>query len=192
MIIVFDTETNGLPKNWKAPMTDIENWPRVVQLAWAVFNEEGKQVRGQQHIIKPDGWTIPEDVALIHGVSQERAEKEGIPLNTALLLFIADYVDCHTLVAHNIDFDYRVVGAELLRTGVKAARRIEKQVCTMRSSTDLCAIPGNYGKYKWPKLTELHETLFGESFDGAHEAMVDVLACGRCYFELVNRGIIQN
>lgn len=191
MIIVFDTETNGLPKNWKATMADVDNWPRIVQLAWAVFNEEGKQVRGQQHIIRPDGWAIPEEAAAVHGITQERAEKDGVSLDSALLLFIADYVDCHTLVAHNIDFDYRVVGAELIRTGIKAGRRIGKQVCTMQSSTDLCAIPGSYGKYKWPKLTELHETLFGESFDGAHEAMVDVLACGRCYFELVRRGIIE-
>lgn len=192
MVIVFDTETNGLPANYKAPMTDLDNWPRVVQLAWAVFNEEGQQVRGQQHIIKPDGWTIPEEAAAVHGITQEVAEAEGAQIFSALALFLADYYDCHTLVAHNLDFDYRVLGAEMIRTGVKSGRRIGRKVCTMQASTDFCALPGNYGKFKWPKLEELHEILFAEKFDGAHEAMVDVLACGRCYFELLKRGIIQN
>lgn len=191
MIIVFDTETNGLPKHWKAPMTSLDNWPRVVQLAWAVFDHNGHNVRGQQHIIMPDGWNIPDEASAVHGITQERAEKDGVSLRSALLLFLADYSDCDTIVAHNIDFDYRVVGAELIRAGVRAERRIERQICTMHSSTEFCAIPGKFGNYKWPKLEELHETLFGEKFEGAHEAMVDVLACGRCYFELIKRGIIQ-
>ncbi len=193
MVLVFDTETNGLPKNYKADMRDTENWPRVVQFAWALFDDHGRIARSQQHIIKPDGWTIPEEASAVHGVTNEMAHAKGIAIKQALQVFIDDYNDCHTMVAHNFDFDYKIVGAEMIRANVRAARRpvAMKQVCTMKSSTDLCKIPGNYG-YKWPKLEELHNHLFGEGFDGAHEALIDVLACGRCYFELKKIGVIQN
>ena len=191
MILVFDTETNGKPVNYKASQTDTSNWPRVVQLAWAVFDEKGALVRGRQQIIKPDGWTIPDEVVEIHGISQEKAEADGVPMLIALRDFIADYESSHTMVAHNIGFDYPVLACEMIRYGIRAKNRIENKVCTMNASTDFCRLPGGYGKYKWPKLMELHQILFNEGFEGAHDAMNDVLACGRAYFELKKRGIIQ-
>lgn len=192
MYIIFDTETNGLPKNWKAQPTDVNNWPRIVQLGWAVFNEQGQQVRGRQHIIKPDGWIIPKEASDVHGITLERANDEGISIFSALGLFLADYQDAHTLIAHNLAFDYPVVTAELIRAGLRATKKVENKVCTMESSTKYCKIPGPSGRgYKWPKLEELHQFLFLETFEGAHDAMVDVLACARCFFELKKRGIIR-
>lgn len=188
-VIVFDTETNGLPKNYKADMRQVDNWPRVVQLAWAMYGIDGDLLKKEQYLIKPEGWVIPDEASKVHGITQEQAELNGIAMQNALLLFVADYVQCNTMVAHNIDFDYKVLGAEMIRNKVSVARRITRQVCTMNASTNLCAIPGNYG-YKWPKLEELHNHLFGEGFDGAHEALVDVLACGKCFFELKKLGIV--
>lgn len=192
MTIVFDTETNGVPRDYKASPTAVDNWPRVVQLAWAVYNDEGAIVRGFQHVIRPDGWEIPESVVAVHGITLDRAMTVGIPAADAILKFISDYEQCQTIVAHNIGFDYPVLACEFIRYGLRANRRIENQVCTMLSTIDFCALPGKYrGQYKWPKLMELYEILFNERFDGAHDAMNDVKACGRAYFELKRRGIIQ-
>lgn len=192
MIMFFDTETNGLPKNYKAPMTDVGNWPRVCQLAWKVFTDDGVLVRSRQFIVSPDGWEIPQDVSEIHGFTTEFAKQVGMPIVIGLNEFALDYNDCHTLVAHNINFDYCVLGAELIRAGIRTAPKVGplgvKKICTMLSAVDVCKIPGNYG-HKWPKLIELHEKLFDAGFDGAHDAMVDVDACAKCYFKMISDGV---
>lgn len=38
---------------------------------------------------------------------------------------------------------------------------------------------------KWPKLQELYKVLFGHSFEGAHNAMADVVATKDCFWEMV-------
>lgn len=191
MTLVFDTETNGLSKSWSAGMKDVKNWPRIVQLAWCVYDEKGRPVKSRQCIIKPDGWTIPAEVSEIHGISTEYAEQFGVPILEALRVFIADYEESDILVAHNIKFEYLVLGAEMIRAGIRAKKRIDRHICTMESSTNFCAIPAKSG-YKWPKLVELHTKLFGVGFDGAHDAMIDVQACARCYYELLKQGIIND
>jgi DNA polymerase-3 subunit epsilon len=193
MIIIFDTETNGLPKNWNAPTSDADNWPRMVQLAWQLYSDDGRKLAEHNYIIKPDGYTIPEEVAKINGISTERALAEGLPMEFVIRNFnLPLQEDGVTLVAHNISFDEKVLGAELLRSGFEQAHdRIfeSERVCTMHGSTKFCAIPGPRGM-KWPKLIELHEKLFGVGFEGAHDALVDVQALAKCYFELRRLGII--
>ncbi|MCJ8276491.1 MAG: hypothetical protein MJK18_06600, partial [Bdellovibrionales bacterium] len=51
--LFFDTETTGLPKSYKAPYTDLENWPRVVQLSWLV-TENNKVIKESDNVIKVD------------------------------------------------------------------------------------------------------------------------------------------
>lgn len=191
MILIFDTETNGKPINYKAAKNDTSNWPRVVQLAWAVYTHDGALVRGREQIIKPDGWNIPDEVVEIHGISEQKANADGVPMLIVLRDFLADYEACDTLVAHNIGFDYPVLGCEMIRYQIRPNNRIERHVCTMNESTDFCKLPGGYGRYKWPKLMEVHQKLFNEGFDGAHDAMNDVKACGRVYFELKRIGVIK-
>ena len=53
MYLIFDTETTGLPKNWKAPITDTDNWPRCVQIAWQLHDEMGELVEDQNYIRVP-------------------------------------------------------------------------------------------------------------------------------------------
>jgi len=190
MTIVFDTETNGKPLNYKAEAWDVKNWPRVVQLAWAVYDNDGNLAGTQKHLIRPDGWQIPDEVVEIHGITYQMAMQDGIPAQDAISRFISDYNSARVLVAHNMKFDYPVLLCEFLRYGLRTENKTRK-VCTMEESTDFCQIPGGFrGRYKWPKLIELHQILFGEGFDGAHDALNDVLACGRCYFELLKQGVI--
>ena len=94
------------------------------------------------------------------------------------------------LIAHNINFDAKVTGCEFLRIGSRNPIPRLKQMCTMESSTKYCKLPGNYG-YKWPNLSELHVKLFGIDFDGAHEALADIEATAKCFWEMKKLKLIE-
>jgi len=190
MYLFFDTETTGLPRDYKAPASDSLNWPRLVQIAWAWYDAEGNPWESFSYIIKPKGFIIPEEVAKIHRISQERAELEGVDLEIALKHFFDDVRKAEFLIAHNIDFDDKIVSAEFYRLGLENSLENIKKIDTMKSSVDFCHIPNSYGRYKWPNLDELHRCLFGVGFSDAHDAMVDVDACAKCFFELKNRNVI--
>ncbi len=189
MYLFFDTETTGLPKSWKAPVSDLNNWPRLVQIAWLQYDDKGNKVSGKDYIIKPDGWTIPEEASRVHGISTERAEKEGVELKMVLDEFAKLIEESNYLVAHNMSFDEKIIGAEFLREGITNSLFQTERLCTMHASTKYCKLPGNYG-YKWPKLSELHIKLFDVDFEEAHNASVDIEACAKCFWELKRRDII--
>jgi DNA polymerase-3 subunit epsilon len=191
--IVFDTETTGLPKDYKASAKDVDNWPRIIQLAWVVFDENGQEIGGRSELIKPDGWVIPKQKFWIeNGYSTEKNEAEGVEIEPLLRELVAELNDAELLIAHNMSFDSKVVGAEMYRKGIDTGKQVKK-FCTKTTTTKWCAIPHQNGRggYKWPKLIELHLKLFGTGFDDAHDALADVRACGRCFFELLKRGIIS-
>ncbi len=190
--LFFDTETTGLPKSWKAPVSDTGNWPHIVQIAWALFDGNGVQTVFRDHIIKPEGFVIPESAAAIHGISTERALREGGPIAEILKEFSGAILSAGRLVAHNMDFDEKMVRVELLRKGMLDVLQevpASHKICTMKSSTGYCKIPGPYGD-KWPKLSELHIKLFGVDFEDQHNAASDVLCCAKCFFELKRHTII--
>jgi DNA polymerase-3 subunit epsilon len=181
--LFFDTETTGVPRNWKAPASDLANWPRVVQLAWVECDESGEVVAREQFIVKPEGFSIPPDAARVHGITTDRALREGAGLKQVLLAFSAAAKKSSGAVAHNLDFDEKVLGAEFARVQLDDPLPRLERLCTMRASTDHCQLPGRYG-YKWPTLEELYRHLFDETLQGAHDAAADALACARCFFEL--------
>ena len=192
--LFFDTETTGVPRNYKAPVTDSYNWPRLVQLAWIMADKNGNVLKKKSVIIKPDGFSIPSDAAAVHGITNERAQREGKPLQEVLKEFATDLSFAERVVGHNIDFDQHIVGAELYRLNMDYDALMNKPcICTMKSSMDFCAIPNPnsyYGGYKWPSLQELYRKLFERSFDDAHDALADITATKECFFELKRRGII--
>lgn len=192
MYIVFDVETTGLPRRYKAPVTDLKNWPRIVQIAWSCHSEEGEETGSGNHIIYPEGFVIPDSVAQIHGITQKRAEEEGIPISWALASFARAAQSTEYLVAHNIDFDYPIISAELYRCGIPSPLEGKERICTMKTKSVICHcnLRKSNGALKWPKLSELHHTLFEEGFEGAHNAMADVQACARCFFELRRREVL--
>lgn len=187
--LFFDTETTGLPKNWKAPVTDLNNWPRLVQLAYVVYDEMGNKLKAANHIIKPVGFTIPQESTKIHGITQEQALTEGEPLEDVLNSFLSVMKEGCILVAHNIAFDEKILGAEYLRTIKRNPLDGRPKICTMESTIHFCALPGNYG-FKYPSMQDLHKKLFDCGFEDAHDAFVDVNAMVRCFFELRKRGMI--
>ncbi len=187
MYLIFDTETTGLPANRQAPLTDFDNWPRIVQIAWQLHNPKGKLISAQNFIVRPDGFTIPFNAEKVHGISTERATKEGHPLREVLGIFNKDLEKAHLIIGHNIeDFDVRIIGSEYLRLNLPNAIASMATYDTQLQTRDFCAIPsGRAGKYKWPSLAELHEKLFGKKYEDAHDAAYDVAANARCFFELL-------
>lgn len=195
----FDTETTGKPRAYKAPMAQLDNWPRVVQLAWSISDPAGITRVERSHMIKPDGWTVStEQFFLDHNLSTERCEAEGSPLAGVLDEFLMDLQDCEWMVSHNLEFDYNVLGSELIRAGKRSARK-PRRICTKEASTQWCAIPfegarrypGSRQSFKWPKLEELHHKLFSRPFENAHDALGDVRALRDCFFGLVQHGVID-
>ncbi|WP_406655325.1 DNA polymerase III subunit alpha [Ornithobacterium rhinotracheale] len=192
--LIFDTETTGLPSNYNAPVSDSDNWPRLVQLAWQVHDEKGDLIENHNLLVKPDGFDIPFNATKIHGITNEKAQNEGIPLAEALSIFSESLKDKPLIIGHNINFDVNIVGAEYHRLQQDTDQITKLPVLdTMVESVDFCAIGGGKGgRFKFPKLTELHEKLFGVPFDEAHNAAADVNATARCFFELVRLRVIPD
>jgi DNA polymerase III subunit epsilon len=189
MYLFFDTETTGLPRNWRAPVTDLNNWPRMVQIAWILSDNMGNRIEAGDSIIKPENFVIPLITSRLHGISTERALREGKDLREVLMKFVELVDEAEFIVAHNVSFDEKILGAELLRKSILSNFFKKRKLCTMQASTNYCRIPGSYG-YKWPKLSELHIRLFGADFDEAHNASVDINATEKCFWEMRKRGLI--
>lgn len=187
--IFFDTETTGVPKDYKAPYTDTYNWPRIVQISWLVVSSDKQIIRSEDHIIKPVGFVIPKESSDIHGITQQKALMYGEDLLTVMKKFYADVTNAVCVVGHNVSFDISVAACECFRLRLGYPFLAKDVICTMSASTDYCKIPGRYG-YKWPKLDELYVKLFGRNFDGAHNSLADIKATYECFWALKRLGII--
>ncbi len=193
MYLIFDTETTGVPHNKTAPITDLDNWPRLVQIAWQLHDEKGKLLSLHNYLIKPEGFDIPFKAEKIHGISTRRALEEGHDLKKVLDLFVLDLHRTRILVGHNIEFDINIIGAEFIRTALPTSTFLDAQkIDTGIVSIDFCQLPGGMGgKLKMPRLLELHEKLFGKGFGDAHDASYDVAATARCFFELIKKKVVN-
>ena len=189
MYLIFDTETTGLPKRWDAPITDTDNWPRCVQIAWQLHDAMGNLLEHQDFLIQPDGFNIPYDAEQIHGISTALAEEQGSPMQDVLQAFNEALSNTKFIVGQNVGFDINIMGSEFHR--LQFENQLQElpvlDTCTEETAS-LCQIPGGRGgKFKLPTLTELHEYLFNVPFAEAHNATADVEATARCFFELVRR-----
>ena len=188
--IFFDTETTGIPCDYKAPISNSDNWPRLIQLAWILTDKDGNELKRKSAIIYPDGFSIPTDAVKVHGISTEQAKQDGLQLQEVLEEFMRDFTRAKEIVGHNIDFDIHIVGAELYRKGMPTQDIFTKSsICTMRSYPYICGILGEHINFnqKWPKLEELYYKVFGCGMENAHDALGDVIATKECFFELKNR-----
>ena len=191
MYLIFDTETTGLPKRWKAPITDSDNWPRCVQIAWQLHDAMGQCIEHQDYLIRPDGFNIPYDAEQIHGISTALATKEGEALAVVLEKFNTALAKAKFVVGQNVGFDLNIMGCEYHRMQVETPLNSMPVLDTCTETTaSLCQLPGGRGgKFKLPTLTELHQKLFDTPFAEAHNATADVEATTRCFLELLRQGI---
>ncbi|CAN1556395.1 DnaE DNA polymerase III, alpha subunit [Flavobacteriaceae bacterium] len=191
MYLIFDTETTGLPKRWDAPITDIGNWPRCVQIAWQLHDEMGKIIEHQDYLVQPDGYNIPYDAERIHGISTELAQADGISLSEVLEKFNVALSKSKFIVGQNLKFDINIMGCEFHRLGIESPMSAMPVLDTCTEVTaSLLKLPGGRGgKFKLPTLTELYSYLFNKPFAEAHNATADVEATTRCFFELIRTEI---
>jgi DNA polymerase-3 subunit alpha len=193
MFLIFDTETTGLPKKWDAPISNTDNWPRCVQIAWQIHNEYGELIEYHDYLIKPEGYNIPYDAEQIHGISTELALEKGEDLEKVLYLFNEALSNSKFVAGHNVKFDLDIMGCEYYRKDVKTLLKDLPvlDTCTEVTAT-MCQIPGGRGgKFKLPTLTELHQHLFNAPFSEAHNATADVEATTRCFLELIRQRVFS-
>lgn len=190
--LFYDTETTGLP-DFKAP-SESAHQPHIVQLAALLVDMDTREtIQSMDVIIRPDGWTIPDDVAAVHGITTEHAAEVGIPENLAVSMFMELWVG-RPRIAHNEQFDARILRIALMRHQSEDAADIWKSgpaECTARMATPICQIPptakmvkAGFNKFKTPNLGEAYRHFTGKELVNAHSAMADVLACRDVYFEI--------
>ena len=187
MFLIFDTETTGLPKNFKAPISDVDNWPRCVQIAWQLHDLDGKLISHKDYLIKPEGYDIPFQSEKIHGISTALASQKGQDLKFVLNEFKDAIAQAKFIIGHNIPFDLNIMGSEYFRYSIENQLSSLPILDTCTEITaKLCQIKGGRGgRFKLPTLTELNQFLFKEPFADAHNATADVEATTRCFLELI-------
>ncbi len=190
--LFYDTETTGLP-DFKAP-SESAHQPHIVQLAALLVDLDTREtIQSIDVIIRPDGWTIPDEVAAVHGITTQHALDVGIPESLAVSMFMELWAG-RARVAHNEQFDARIVRIALMRFHSEDAADIWKSgptECTARLATPICALPPTekmkaVGRFhhKTPNLGEAYRHFTGKELVNAHSAMADVLACRDVYFAI--------
>ena len=183
-ILFIDTETTGLPNDYSAPASELNNWPRLVSLAFIVYDYDGNILESGDFIVKPNGFEIPFESSAIHGIDQNEALSNGIELRLVLDKLSKLLNEAYLVVGHNIDFDLKILEAELIRNEVNYSLSEKQKLCTMLSSTEFCGIIGHYG-FKYPKLNELYYKLFNKKMNVEHNAAQDIKATAECFWELI-------
>ena len=205
LILVFDTETTGLPKSKVINKDVLHLWPYIVQFSYIIFDTEFKTlVKMKDFIIRvPDFITISEEVSKIHGITNDISLTKGVNIVDVLNEFFADLSIVDYIVGHNVSFDLNMIRAELNRLIVNASNveqvsefqthltiiNTSKNIyCTMKESIDLCAIQtkDKFGRVynKFPKLIELYQKLFNITPNNLHNSLNDVIVCLRCFMKL--------
>jgi DNA polymerase III epsilon subunit-like protein len=174
--LIFDTETTSIFRTGGSP-------PRLVEMAWLICDARGGVVERGNRVVCPEGFTIPGSASRIHGITTGYARMVGVSVREALgdLALVAK--ESSAIVTHNLRFDLAVIASECRRIGVPDPLAALPGICTMESTAPFCRIRRGNG-YKWPTLSELHQTLFGVPYAGVHRAASDAEACARCFFAL--------
>ena len=193
-VLFFDTETTGIPDRAAKWDTDFMDYPHVVQMAWI----HGCKV--ESHIIRPDGWEIPQETVDVHGITTEYALEHGEPFASVVDMFIQDCHDAGLICGHNIHFDTSIIKANILRelgreyydaNDVENALYKGKRIDTMRPTMKWVDARMDNGRLKFPNLSELYSRCFpGESFP-AHDALEDVKAVAKCLPVILELGLVE-
>lgn len=214
-IIVFDTETTGLPQTKFISPSTLHQWPHIVQFSYIIYDTSLNDIiQTKDYVVKlQEGILIPEDSSKIHGITNEISQKNGVSVNDVLSEFFYFLRGVDLLIGHNIEFDINMIKVELLRIINKNSLTKEqiklykyelhfltnfKNIsCTLKDSIKFCNIQliDKNGKpyLKYPKLIELHEKLFNKSPTNLHNSFNDILVTLRCFMKLKhNIDLIDN
>lgn len=205
-VLIFDTETTGLPKSKIISEETLDKWPYIVQFSFIIFDTDTNAFTlTRDFVIKMDASVVisSESIAL-HGITNEISKEKGVDIQAALYEFFYHLRSVDLLVGHNVSFDINMIYIELLRiiylkqypedhisaykTDLHFLTNFKNIYCTMQESIDLCAIKvkDRYGREynKFPKLVELHKHLFQTTPNGLHNSLIDILITFRCFMQL--------
>ena len=191
--LIFDTETSGFMKKDLDAFEPEQAWS--VQLAWVLASKTKVYHQFECLIKMAPERTINYHAEQIHGISKAETDLFGIDESLICSFFKESLSRCDILVAHNMDFDFSFLNNTIIRSAdlelMTMIGNVEK-FCTMKESTNICAIPKARGTgYKWPKLTELYQRLFGSECRQTHTALDDVLLTALCFFGLEEKGYVN-
>ena len=198
-ILFFDTETSGFIKKDLSASDPDQAW--TVQIGALLTDTEGKQIDNMNVIIKANGREMNPFAEEVHGISVEKADEEGIEEVEAAEQFGLLLRQASMVVGHNFDFDWAYAQHLLERNmddlsdEARSAFYLDlPNQCIMKDKAivKFCGLKNKTGRPKWPKLIELHEILFEEGFENAHDAFADISATAKCFFELLKRKVIEN
>lgn len=205
-VLVFDTETSGLPEK-EASIYDKSKWPYIVQLSYILYDLSNNSSLIKNNYIKLDeSVTISQESFNIHNISREILNEQGIHIVPALKEFNECLKICDVVVGHNISFDKRLIFVECFRHNVSQYftqfinnQKIHKpEFCTMKNTIQLCKLERlsktNQVYNKMPKLSELYLILFPNEPlpKDLHNSLIDVAMTLRCYVKYVyNSDIVE-
>lgn len=195
-ILVFDVETTGLiPKH----TLDTDKMPYIIQLSFVLFNAKTLQIiKKYNSYIKIKNIIIEDKIIELTGITNSICENRGISIIDAITELYNAYINCHCIIAHNLNFDRKMIEIEMIRNKLTYPifrNNIIPLYCTMMESINICniTVDGKNGKFKkFPKLVELYNQLFRYIPDNLHNSMVDVIVCLRCFLKIKMRKEIHN
>lgn len=193
LIVVYDTETTGCVRG-----TDYTNpnMPFLASIAAVLYDDKAHRIVASiNSMVQPDGWTMPEEAGKVNGLTNEVLQQLGVPAPALLPTCVALLFKADLRVAHNVDFDSKVIAAALWRHIIRedseetAHKTIEKwfalpSYCTMRESESIVKALNKRGQLKYPKLTEAYKFFFDRELDRAHSANADTVAALEIYLAL--------
>ena len=188
-ILVIDTETSGIPKDFKEPTSNTTKWPYILQIAWSVFKKNGELVVSRDYYIDAGNVDINKNSLAIHGITNEVTRERGIPRAKVLKLLSDDLIEYEPLiVGHFIEFDKKMVEVGFSRVGFQNSFKALPRFCTMQYSSKIAP---HFGRNTL-RLDELYRYLFDEEIENYHNAKFDVDATSKIFFELLKRGDIDD
>lgn len=210
-VLFFDTETTGFsPRNATPCISNIKDWPYILQLAFILYDTDTNKIIINNNLlvdVNKYNVVIPKEATNVNGITNQQCKEHGLPIDNVLNCFLYCVHSCDMVVAHNMDYDWNMINAEILRQLLQDKSKMEKNLvqnvpkiikyCTMKNSVDLCKIEMSYkysgDKYfKYPKQEELHTYLFGVVPKNLHDALNDTLVCMRCFYKMwYNEDILE-
>ncbi|MBJ6108040.1 3'-5' exonuclease [Hymenobacter sp. BT523] len=188
-LLFVDTETSGIPRDWTKPYASRKNWPHIVQLAWVVCTPDGREIKAENHYIQPSDYDMSPESGRVHGLTVDFLRANGRPRHAVMQRLHRDLLHYQPLVvAHFMQLDFHMMGVGFHRAGLKNPLLNLPTFCTMRATSPLVRHPTQ----GFLRLGELYQRLFHEPLENAHDAMVDVRATARCYFEMRRQGLITD
>lgn len=186
-LLFIDTETSGLPANWRQPYAQNAAWPHIVQVAWVLCAADGRQVKAESYYLKPSGYDISPAAGRIHGLTLPFLEQHGHSRHAVMQRLLDDLRAYDPLVVgHFMELDFHFLGVTFHRAGLPNGLLGRPTFCTMRLTDQFVRPTGQ----RFLRLPELYERLFGRPMLREHDALLDAQATAECFLELWRRGDI--